>query len=129
MRVARVLVDEGEIPRARVQEITGEAATVSAEIIKAGLEEGYFATPSPKGPLRVALPDKVQEFYFPQLYIDLPVEQSATEKLSLFRSAQMRNGLSGRLILFKNNMTTKGAKHAKERRAGSFESHLRVFPS
>ena len=78
MRVARVLVDEGEIPRARVQEITGKAATVSAEIIKAGLEEGYFATPSPKGPLRVAFPDKVQEFYFPQLYIDLPVEQSFT---------------------------------------------------
>jgi Fic family protein len=75
MRVARVLVDEGEIPRARVQEITGKAATVSAEIIKCGLEEGYFATPSPKGPLRVAFPDKVQEFYFPQLYIDLPLEQ------------------------------------------------------
>ena len=36
------LVDEGEIPRSRVQEITGKAATVSAEITKLGLEEGYF---------------------------------------------------------------------------------------
>jgi Fic family protein len=74
MRVARTLVDEGEIPRARVQEITGKAATVSAEIIKLGLDEGYFETPSPKGPLRVAFPAKIHEFYFPQLFLDLPVE-------------------------------------------------------
>lgn len=77
MRVARILVDEGEIPRARVREITGKAATVSAEIIKLGLEEGYFETPSPKGPLRVAFPAAVHEFYFPQLFLDLPVEPSA----------------------------------------------------
>jgi Fic family protein len=74
MRVARTLVDEGEIPRARVQQITGKGATVSAEIIKLGLDEGYFETPSPKGPLRVAFPSKVHEFYFPQLFLDLPVE-------------------------------------------------------
>ncbi len=80
MRVARTLIDEGEIPRTRVQEITGKAATVSAEIIKLGLQEGYFETPSPKGPLRVAFPAKVHEFYFPQLFLDLPVEP-ATEKL------------------------------------------------
>jgi Fic family protein len=74
MRVARTLVDEGEIPRARVQEIAGKAATVSVEIIKLGLEHGYFETPSPKGPLRVAFPAKIHEFYFPQLFLDLPVE-------------------------------------------------------
>ena len=74
MRVVRALVDEGEIPRSRVQEITGKAATVSAEISKLGLDEGYFETPSPKGPLRVAFPAKVHEFYFPQLFLDLPVE-------------------------------------------------------
>jgi len=74
MRVARTLVDEGEIPRARVQEITGKAATVSVEIIKLGLAEGFFETPSPKGPLRVAFPSKIHEFYFPQLFLDLPVE-------------------------------------------------------
>jgi Fic family protein len=76
MRVVRTLVDEGEIPRARVQEITGKAATVSAEIIKLGLDEGFIETPSPKGPLHPAFPAKVQEFYFPQLYLDLPVEPS-----------------------------------------------------
>jgi Fic family protein len=77
MRVALTLVDEGEIPRARVQAITGKAATVSVEIIKLGLEEGYFETPSPKGPLRVAFPAKIHEFYFPQLFLDLPVEPPA----------------------------------------------------
>lgn len=74
MRVTRTLVDEGEIPRARVQEITGKAATVSVEIIKLGLKHGYFETPSPKGPLRVAFPATIHEFYFPQLFLDLPVE-------------------------------------------------------
>jgi len=74
MRVVRTLVDEGEIPRARVQEITGKAATVSVEIIKLGLEEGLLETPSPKGPLRAAFPSKIHEFYFPQLFLDLPVE-------------------------------------------------------
>lgn len=74
MRVTRTLVDEGEISRARVQEITGKAATVSVEIIKLGLQEGLFETPSPKGPLRAAFPEKIHEFYFPQLFLDLPVE-------------------------------------------------------
>ena len=74
MRVVRTLVDEGEIPRSRVQRITGKAATVSAEIIKLGLEEGLFETPSPKGPLRVAFPASVHEFYFPHLFLDLTVE-------------------------------------------------------
>ena len=50
MRITRVLVDEGEMPRSRVQEITGKAATVTAEIIKLGLREGYFQTPSPQRP-------------------------------------------------------------------------------
>lgn len=77
MRVARTLVDEGEIPRSRVQQVTGKAATVSAEIIKLGLSEGYFQTPSPKGPLQVGFPAKVHEFYFPQLFLDLPAEPPA----------------------------------------------------
>ena len=77
MRVTRTLVDEGEISRSRVQEITGKGATVSAEIIKLGLDEGYFDTPSPKGLLRAAFPAKVHEFYFPQLFLDLPVEPTA----------------------------------------------------
>ena len=79
MRVVRTLVDEGEIPRARVREITGKGATVAAEIIKRGLDEGLIETPSPKGPLRPAFPAKVHEFYFPQLFLDLPVELSGED--------------------------------------------------
>jgi Fic family protein len=76
MRVVRTLVDEGEIPRNRVMEITGKGATVCAHIIKLGLAHGYFDSPSPKGPLCVAFPAKIHEFYFPQLFLDLPVEPS-----------------------------------------------------
>jgi Fic family protein len=74
MSIVRVLVDEGEIPRSRVRQITGKAATVSAEIIKLGLTEDYFQSPTPRGPLQIAFPSKVLEFYFPQLFLDLPVE-------------------------------------------------------
>ena len=74
MRVVRTLVDEGEITRSRVQEITGKAATVTAEIIKLGLEEGLMTSPSPKGVLHVAFPEKILNSYFPQLFLDLPVE-------------------------------------------------------
>ena len=64
----RVLVDEGEIPRSRVREITGKGATVVAEIVKRGLEVGYFCSPSPKGLLRVAFPEQMREALFPKLY-------------------------------------------------------------
>lgn len=74
MRVVRVLADEGEIPRHRVRDITGKGATVSAEIIKRTLAEGYIETPSDKGVLRIAFPTKVLPGYFPQLFLDLPVE-------------------------------------------------------
>jgi hypothetical protein len=77
MRVVRTLIDEGEIPRARVQEITGKGATVSAEIIKLGLQEGLVESPSPKGPLQPGFPPKILEFYFPQLFVDLPADESA----------------------------------------------------
>jgi hypothetical protein len=66
--IVRVLVDEGEIPRSRVREITGKGATVVAEIVKRGLEAGYFCSPSPKGVLRAAFPEGMREALFPKLY-------------------------------------------------------------
>lgn len=75
MRVMKAMVDEGEIPRERVSELTGKGATTTAEIIKVGLNEGYIESPSEKGKLRVAFPVKVLPFYFPSLFIDLPVEK------------------------------------------------------
>ena len=66
--IMRVLVDEGEIPRSRVREITGKGATVAAEIVRKGLEAGYFSSPTPKGILRVAFPERMREALFPKLY-------------------------------------------------------------
>jgi len=74
MRVVRALVDEGEFARERVSEITGKGTTTAVEIIKLGLREGYIESPSAKGKLRIAFPAKVLPAYFPQLFIDLPVE-------------------------------------------------------
>ena len=76
MLLVRALIDEGEIPRGRVQEITGKGATVSVEIIRLGLREGLVESPSPKGPLYPGFPSKILEFYFPQLFVDLPTEES-----------------------------------------------------
>lgn len=74
MRVVRTLADEGEIPRERVAAITGKGTTTSVEIIKLGLREGYIESPSAKGKLRIAFPAKVLPSYFPNLFIDLPVD-------------------------------------------------------
>ncbi len=75
MLLVRALIDEGEIPRGRVKEITGKGATVSVEIIRLGLREGLVESPSPKGPLHPGFPSKILEFYFPQLFVDLPTEE------------------------------------------------------
>jgi Fic family protein len=75
MRVVRTLADEGEIPRERVAAITGKGTTTAVEIIKLGLREGYIESPSVKGKLRIAFPAKVLPSYFPNLFIDLPVDQ------------------------------------------------------
>ena len=68
MRVIRVLVDEGEIERRRVRDITGKKATVSADIIKLGLNEGLMTSSGARGPLRIAFPEKTLSAYFPKLY-------------------------------------------------------------
>lgn len=68
MKVVRVLADEGEIQRHRVREITGKRATVSAEVIKEALAHGVMESPSSKGVLRIAFPEKVLAGYFPRLF-------------------------------------------------------------
>lgn len=74
MRIVSVLVDRGEIHRTEVQEITGLGATSSARLIKRGLHENLFTTPSPKGVLQVHFGHPLQESLFPRLFLDLPVE-------------------------------------------------------
>ena len=80
MRLIRVLVYEGEIPRSRVEEITGKGSTISARIIRLGIEQNLISTPSPKGVLRIEFPEKVRESYFPKLFLDLPVEAPQPER-------------------------------------------------
>ncbi|MCC5790746.1 MAG: Fic family protein [Opitutales bacterium] len=71
MRVVRALADEGEFPRARVQELTGRKETFCRRIIRLGLDEGLIESPRPKGVLRISFPAKVLDGYFPKLYLDL----------------------------------------------------------
>ena len=73
--IVTTLVYEGEMPRERVKLVTGLGATTVAGIIKLGLSEGYFTSPSPKGVLQFAVPEKTWSSWFPQLFIDLPIEE------------------------------------------------------
>jgi hypothetical protein len=43
---------------------------------RCGLREGLIESPSPKGPLQPSFPAKILEFYFPQLFVDLPADLS-----------------------------------------------------
>jgi Fic family protein len=74
MKVTKALAEEGEFPRERVKQISGKGATTAAEIIKLGLAERYFQSPSAKGILRIAFPTKTLPFYFPDLFINLPLD-------------------------------------------------------
>ena len=73
--IVTALAYEGAMQRERVKTVTGKGSTTAARIIKLGLSEGYFSSPSPKGVLQFALPEKTWEFYFPLLFIDLPVDE------------------------------------------------------
>ena len=77
MKIVTALVDHGELHRKEVQEITGMGATSAARLIKIGLHEGLFSTPSPKGVLQVHFGPPLQENVFPRLFLDLPVEEDA----------------------------------------------------
>ena len=71
MKVVRALVDEGEFPRSKVQDITGRSEAYCTELIKKGLNEGLIKTPSPKGTLQITFPAKTLDSYFPRLFQDL----------------------------------------------------------
>jgi len=75
MRIVKALIVDGEFPRERVIELTGKGSTTCAAIIKLGLREGCFTSPSEKGKLQVAFPANILPFYFPNLFVDLPVER------------------------------------------------------
>jgi hypothetical protein len=73
-RLLKALALQGETPRGAVPEILGLKGTASREVIRKALDEGLVRSTSEKSPLRIAFPNKVVEFYFPQLFTDLPVD-------------------------------------------------------
>jgi Fic family protein len=72
-RLIKALCMQGEIPRGAVPDILGLKGTATREVIRKALEEGLVLTSSEKGPLRIAFPNKVVEYYFPLLFTDQPV--------------------------------------------------------
>lgn len=73
-RLFKALCLEGELPRGAVPTILGLKGTASRAIIRRALGESLVSSPSEKGPLRIAFPNKVVDSYFPMLFTDLPVD-------------------------------------------------------
>lgn len=73
-RLLKALCLEGEVSRGEVAQITGLQSTASRDVIRKALQDGLVTSPTPKGPLRIAFPTKVAEYYFPNLFSDLPVD-------------------------------------------------------
>ena len=73
-RLLKVLCLEGEIARGAIPGILGLKGTATREVIRKALDEELVSTPSPKGRLRIAFPNKLVDSYFPQLFTDLPVD-------------------------------------------------------
>lgn len=74
-KIVEVMLDQGQIQRREVQHITGKGATVAAKLIKRGLHEELFKSPSKKGVLQVHFATKLLDDLFPKLFLDLPVDE------------------------------------------------------
>ncbi len=70
-RLLRAALVEGEIPRGRVHEITGVAASTSRGVIQEALNEGLMHSSSAKGPLALNFSSQTLESWFPGLYLPL----------------------------------------------------------
>jgi Fic family protein len=77
VRLLKAALVEGEIDRGRVGEIVGLRGTAGREIIRLALREGLLDSQTEKGPLSLVFSAKTLESYFPQLYLDLPVETAS----------------------------------------------------
>ena len=73
-RLVQALCLEGEMARGEVGRVLGLKSTAAREVIRKALGEEIIGSPSEKGALRIAFPNKVVESYFPQLFTDLPVD-------------------------------------------------------
>jgi len=71
VRLLKALSLQGEMARGKVPEILGLKGTASREVIRKAKSEGFIASRTEKGPIRIVFPNKVIESYFPQLFADL----------------------------------------------------------
>ena len=74
-RLLKALCLEGDIARGAVPSILGLKSTSARDVVRRALSEELIQSPSPKGPLRIAFPNKVVDSYFPQLFTDLPTDR------------------------------------------------------
>jgi len=76
-RLLKALCLEGELARGAVPDILGLKGTAARVIIRRALDEKLVCSSSEKGPLSIAFPHKVLDAWFPQLFTDLPVQESS----------------------------------------------------
>jgi len=55
--------------------VVGLKPSAARLVTRLALDEGLGTAPTPKGPLRIALPSKVLDAYFPRLFLDLPLDE------------------------------------------------------
>ena len=74
VKLLKALCLDGEIKRGEVAGILGLKGTAARDVVRTALSEGLIQSPSEKGALRIALPVEVVDYYFPNLFVNLPGE-------------------------------------------------------
>lgn len=57
----------GEFPRAEMEAISGLGASVTRKLVQQMKEEGLLSETSSRSPLRWAIPEHAERYYFPEL--------------------------------------------------------------
>ena len=57
----------GEFERSEMEEISGLGLSVTRKLVQQLKEEGLLTETSTKSPLRWAIPDHAEQYYFPKL--------------------------------------------------------------
>ncbi|MGK0187664.1 MAG: hypothetical protein ACI9R3_003452 [Verrucomicrobiales bacterium] len=73
-RLVKALCMNGRMSRGEVPGVLGLKGTAAREVVRKALDEGIIRSSSEKAELRIAFPNKVVEYYFPQLFTDLAVD-------------------------------------------------------
>jgi Fic family protein len=66
--ILRETLMRGEVQRGEAPRMTGLGRTISGQVVKELLDEGLLKSESPKGSLRIGLPNHAVAYLFPQLF-------------------------------------------------------------